>query len=579
VLFALRQAPKLTHYVDGTIVFGVPLVAFGMQAAMLKDTEFGNAFSALALAAFYLVLAYGLYARQRESLKLLVESFLALGLGFGTLAVPLALDARWTSAVWAIEGAAIVWIGVRQNRWLARAFGMLLQLAAGAAMLIELERLSDARRLLPVLNSVYLGCVMVSLAALFINFYIERHRNQVRDWEVPLSRLLFVWGLLWWFGGGVAEIDRLSSLRFEWAHALLFFAASCAACGWLWRRLEWQPTRLAALLMPPLMLVILLVMIGQGLFASRTPHPFQGYGWLAWIAAFAAHLWVLRLHQTGPGEHTGWLAWWHAAGFWLLAIVASWEVGWQISRYVEGGRVWPLIAWALVPGVLIAVFAARGARLGWPVNAHQRGYLYLGALPLASFLLCWVVAANFISNGNPAPLPYVPLLNPLDIAQFGALLALAIWYVRVSGLALPRVILPSRQTALTLLGIALFIALNGVLLRTLHYYADVPFRFNRMMSSTLVQASFSLFWSLLALAAMFFATRRGLRALWFVGAALLAVVIAKLALVDLSNTGTVERIVSFIGVGLFCVVIGYFAPVPPKAKTEARDDPKPVEAA
>jgi uncharacterized membrane protein len=229
-----------------------------------------------------------------------------------------------------------------------------------------------------------------------------------------------------------------------------------------------------------------------------------------------------------------------------------------------------------VPGVLIAVFAARGERLRWPVNAHQRGYLYLGALPLAVFLLCWIVAANFISNGNPAPLPYVPIINPLDIAQFGALLALAIWYVRVKGLVMPGVVLPSTQTALTLLGIVLFIALNGVLLRTLHHYADVPFRFNRMMSSTLVQASFSLFWSLLALAAMFLANKRGLRALWFVGAALLAVVIAKLALIDLSNTGTVARIVSFIGVGLFCVVIGYFAPVPPKAKAEG--DPKPVEA-
>ena len=123
----------------------------------------------------------------------------------------------------------------------------------------------------------------------------------------------------------------------------------------------------------------------------------------------------------------------------------------------------------------------------------------------------------------------------------------------------------------------LFIALNGVLLRTLHHYAGVPFRFGPMMNSTLVQASFSLFWSLLALGAMFFATQRGLRALWFVGAALLAAVIVKLVLVDLSNTGTVERIVSFIGVGLFCVVIGYFAPVPPKAKSELQSAARPEE--
>ena len=162
VLFALRQAPKLTHYVDGTIVFGVPLVAFGLQAAMLKDTEFGNAFSALALAAFYLVLAMVLYAKKRDSLRLLVESFLALGVGFATLAVPLALDARWTSAVWAVEGAAIVWIGVRQGRRLARAFGMLLQLAAGFAFLLKLNPGTRPEHTLPVLNSEYLGFAMIS---------------------------------------------------------------------------------------------------------------------------------------------------------------------------------------------------------------------------------------------------------------------------------------------------------------------------------------------------------------------------------------------------------------------------------
>lgn len=170
VLFALRQSPKLTHYVDGTIVFGVPLVAFGMQAAMMKDTEFGAAISALTVAALYLILATVLHAKRRDSLRLLVESFLALGMGFATLAVPLALDARWTSAVWAVEGAAIVWVGVRQNRLLARAFGMCLQLAAGVAFLSKFNRMAEPEHLLPLLNANYLGCVMISVAALFINY-------------------------------------------------------------------------------------------------------------------------------------------------------------------------------------------------------------------------------------------------------------------------------------------------------------------------------------------------------------------------------------------------------------------------
>jgi len=161
-------------------------------------------------------------------------------------------------------------------------------------------------------------------------------------------------------------------------------------------------------------------------------------------------------------------------------------------------------------------------------------------------------------------LPYVPLLNPLDLAQAGALLALVTWYLGVRRLELPQAKLPDPAFAIKLLGAVLFIGLNGVLLRTLHHYAGVPFHLDAMVRSTLVQSAFSLFWSLLALAAMVMATRRRLRALWMGGAVLLGVVVAKLFLVDLANTGTVERVISFIGVGILVIVVGYFSPVPPK---------------
>ena len=54
------------------------------------------------------------------------------------------------------------------------------------------------------------------------------------------------------------------------------------------------------------------------------------------------------------------------------------------------------------------------------------------------------------------------------------------------------------------------------------------------------------------------------RMLWIAGAALMGVVVIKLFLVDLSNVGGVERIVSFIGVGMLMLLIGYLSPVPPR---------------
>ena len=65
------------------------------------------------------------------------------------------------------------------------------------------------------------------------------------------------------------------------------------------------------------------------------------------------------------------------------------------------------------------------------------------------------------------------------------------------------------------------------------------------------------------MAAMLVAARKRERVPWLVGATLMAVVIAKLFLVDLSRTGSVERIVSFVGVGLLMLVVGYYSPLPP----------------
>jgi uncharacterized membrane protein len=92
-----------------------------------------------------------------------------------------------------------------------------------------------------------------------------------------------------------------------------------------------------------------------------------------------------------------------------------------------------------------------------------------------------------------------------------------------------------------------------------------------MFRSYLAQTSYTLFWSLLALCIMVFAVRRSMRTVWLVGAGLLGVVVVKLFLVDLASHGTVERIVSFVAVGVLMLVIGWFAPVPPRdVETVAR---------
>lgn len=555
VFLARRVAGPAERHLDTTLVFGLPLIAFALQLGLVREFTRGAAWSSLALGAFYLLLARTLWSRRAEEQRLLVEAYLALGAGFTTLAIPLAFDGRWTSAAWSIEGAALIWVGLRQQRLPARLFGILLQLLAAAFYLDDLHRPAGEW---PLLNSVYLGALLLAVTGLFCAWMLQRARQQLLPAENWLAAVLLAWGVVWWVLGGLHEIDRYVPHALQPDAALLFFTVSCLLFAWLERRLSWPAARYPALALLPLMCLLALAAPGHA------AHPFANLGYLAWPAAFAAHLFLLFRHQTGAAWALDWL---HAAGLCLLAALGARELAWAIDRWVDGRAAWPLIGWALLPGVLLALLAMRGERLHWPVAAHLRAYLLLGGTPLALFLAAWFLAGNVLSDGDPWPLPYLPVLNPLDLTQAGALLVVGTWFVEARRLRLAPLAAMPLAVVSSLAGTGAFLWANAVLLRALHHWAGVPLQAAPLLRSELVQAALSLFWTLLALAAMVLATRRAWRPLWLTGAALLVAVVGKLLLVDLSNAATIERIVSFLGVGLLMLVIGYLAPLPPKEET------------
>jgi uncharacterized membrane protein len=75
---------------------------------------------------------------------------------------------------------------------------------------------------------------------------------------------------------------------------------------------------------------------------------------------------------------------------------------------------------------------------------------------------------------------------------------------------------------------------------------------------------------------MRFAARRTWRRAWSAGAGLLGIVVAKLFFVDLSSHGSMARVVSFVGVGLLMLLVGYLAPFPKRAE-QAAHAPTPPE--
>jgi uncharacterized membrane protein len=317
----------------------------------------------------------------------------------------------------------------------------------------------------------------------------------------------------------------------------------------------------------PALTILPALLFGAIAGAASFDHVFTGGGWVAWPLLLAMHFVVLR--RLDAGEPQGWWRFVHAAGVWLLVLLAG-----NVLVFAVGKADLWRTAWASVVLLVAATGAVmllahpawhRGTSRRWPLDRFARSYGWTAAAPLAAALALGALLVAVHSDGNARPLPYIPLLNPTDLSVALALAACTAWLLQLRNgtLAVPDEVHGPR-VALVLAGIA-FVAINTVWLRVAHHYAGVPWDAGRLFNSFLVQAGYSILWTVLALGVMVAACRRGSRGAWMTGAALLAVTVGKLFLIDLSNRGGSERIVVFIAVGLLMLVVGWFAPLPPKA--------------
>lgn len=551
ILNCIRQPPNLKGYVSGSLVFGLPIVAFTLHATLVARIEYAMAWSALATGAFYLLVAVALLRSGRDSFRLLVEAFAALGIIFASLAIPLAFDTRTTAAMWAVEGAGLLWLGVRQQRKLARAFGALLQVAGGVGYLLGLRTNYDA---MPVLNSAYLGSAMLALSGVFTAYVLFRNREREAIYERGASTAFALWGVAWWVFGGTREITRLTS---DWAlgGALIYVAATAVILALAGARLVWPMSRRIALYLPAAIALFALAIV---LEAGR---PFAIGAAPGWLALFAAFYWMLHRAEHEELASTALVAL-HAGAAWLLVALLAWEASWQIDRHAAG--VWPILPWGIVPALALALLGRRALRPNWPLGQHANIYRTLLAVPFAIAVALWIVIANATSVGDPVWLPYVPLLNPLDVAVGVCLASGALWWTALDDTQRAQLWPGDGRVLIAILASIVFLWLNAALLRSLHHNFAAPITMFGIARSQFVQAALSIFWAVLGFAAMTLAARKHWRYVWIVGAALMLVVVAKLFLVDLSNAGTIARIVSFLTIGALIVITGYLAPLPPK---------------
>jgi uncharacterized membrane protein len=813
-LDTLRRAGR----VDSSLVFGTPMVAFGMQVLLMRPWEHGAAFSAMALSAFYLVLGRLVFATQPKGLALLAEAYAIVGVIFGTLAIPLGLEGQWTGAAWAVEAAGMYWLGARQQRVYARAFsfvvfvGAVLKLLeatgldgapghpllegsaigpvlvavsafamwaihrrakldegngveamAGAALpwlgmaaltlllwqwwtppwaaaatavlasvtfavavrfaLLPLTYVSFGMQALSVvgfvatlhatgevvdgkvLQSGWQGAAVACVIALSVLgsaawSMLQAHRAALARgvqpvwspgnvigvlggvsllhlatlFQLSLSQAALLWPLtatvvLWValrmahvplaalagalqvlaaVAFGIGAADDAGAVRPAFAHLgfwtpVVLGLAALLAGDWLrdeararpsepagtarrrWRNdwcavpaVLWAPVvwglgwwlfgtldesvrvlnrqGLADHIPAGAMAVVLVTSVLAALVAHRRDWaqlgkatiatlpgfgliaaygiaggptlfyvPSGSLGWIAWPLALAWHLRLLRAQKRWFGAPA--LTPFHVAGFWLFLLLAARECQWQLGRVGGEWSSWQLLGWAIVPALVLWALRSRVLLPRWPLSEFRSAYLEFAATPVAAYLLAWVWVTNAVSPGEAAPLPYVPLVNPLELAQWLVLFALVLWWRALPQGSFARVQPMATKGAAGFTGLAL---LTGMVLRTCHHYAGVEWRFDALYASWLTQAALSITWAICGVVAMVLGHSRRVRTLWVAGAALLGVVVLKLFFVELADRGGLFRIVSFIGVGALLLLVGYFAPVPPK-KEEKND--------
>lgn len=612
--------------IDSGLLFGTALLGFGLMASLLNDLPYHLAFASSALSAIYLSLGLWLLKHHRRSIagdrqannqfdnsfELLIEASLALGCGFLALVIPLALSAKWISIGWAVQGAALVWLGARtQRRWTVY-FGLALQgfsilLLVGFDTIMRhwyglLDQLSVPHQMSIVTASSTLPLTVLTACVLLSAFILRHGRvniaaatpqakaqpqtqpaavktthkrfQQIADNAshsfvatalVVVGFVLYLSAILsadpFWNNGG-----KTTTIKLAVAMAVFLIVGQLMHQRFVWRSMR----KVSRLILPFAMMSWVLVCLThvkvETVVDLNDYHikAFSGLGryLLAMLGCFAiAKLlgaWLLsRWHRDRLDTSIDALVW-----FLVLIAMLTWMLQqvpfnyWQHAQELRAiVTILPtvLAVLGLMSLLLLPKLQALSARLlGWlEVDTLLKHSAYI--LVLITFI--WSLSANFSLDGQLVGV-YLPLLNPLDLTLISILLYQSYVALKVDS--------NYRTIVLVACGLGAFVTVSSMLVRGFASVWGTPTWEHGAWSVSMVQTGLTILWTVIAMVLMFLANKKAIRLVWFAGIALLTIVVAKLVLIDMSNTSAVLRVVSFIGAGLLMLVIGYLAPLPPK---------------
>jgi len=618
--------------IDSGLLFGTALLGFGLMASLLNDLPYHLAFASSALSAIYLSLGLWLLKHHRRSIvgdrqannqfdnsfELLIEASLALGCGFLALVIPLALSAKWISIGWAVQGAALVWLGARtQRRWTVY-FGLALQgfsilLLVGFDTLMRhwyglLDQLSIPHQTTIAAASSTLPLTVLT-ACVLLSAFILRHGRANIAAAIPQAKaqpkpkpqpqlqpeavkttpkrvqqiadnashsfvatalvvvgfVLYLSAILsadpFWNNGG-----KTTTIKLAVAMAVFLIVGQLMHQRFVWRSMR----KVSRLILPFAMMSWVLVCLTHvkvetvvdlndyhiKAFSGLGRYLLAMLGCLA-IAKFLGAWLLSRWHRDRLDTSVDALVW-----FLVLIAMLTWMLQqvpfnyWQHAQELRAIiTILPtvLAVLGLMSLLLLPKLQALGGRLlGWlAVDTLLKHSAYI----LVPMTFIWSLSANFSLDGQLVGV-YLPLLNPLDLTLISILLYQSYVALKVDS--------NYRTIVLVVCGLGAFVTVSSMLVRGFASVWGTPTWEQGAWSVSMVQTGLTILWTVIAMVLMFLANKKAIRLVWFAGIALLTMVVAKLVLIDMSNTSAVLRVVSFIGAGLLMLVIGYLAPLPPK---------------
>ncbi len=227
---------------------------------LIDHYRFELAWLAVGIAAFFLVLTRLLQRRSSIESRVYGPLYLALGVGFLTIAIPLKLGGHWNTLGWIIESGALFWAAHRSHSLLLRVLGE-CAFVLGVGRLIVVDSFESA----PLLVNARFGLYLAAIAALALLTYysITEGGDANRQWAAMaiiginlLALLALHFEIVAYFQpqfiSAYSETERLSiaTLRaFTYSAIWMLYGSALMLIGF-WKRsafLRWQAIVLLAL--------------------------------------------------------------------------------------------------------------------------------------------------------------------------------------------------------------------------------------------------------------------------------------------------------------------------------------------